>query len=431
MKLTREHGVMAIVAAVLIGGAVWVARHTEWADEKITEPPKPEVLRDPDHRLKQLLTRLGANVVAPENLDQLPPLAATLVLSSWNWNLFTEREPALRRWVEAGGTLVVPNFGFTRDGFDWVPVKARVDKKPAASAAIASSASQPAAPTKPHAEDDEEDEDADDEVAKPLPRKLGVQPLRCPGVNEPDGVAPAFGFARGYATCMYLGGALVASVLPLWALDGPRGHVIVRVPLGRGSVTACSVDLPTGYVDLLDHDNALIAAAALQVRPGREVWIVRGEARPPLLAFLWQRGAPAVGLLAAALAFALWRGARRFGPRIAALPLARRSMAEQIRGTAGFIAQRGSPALHTAQSRALQEAATPRIQGFDAMPIGERADAIAALTGLDATALAHAMNPALAATLNRHPPAALALIETARRRLLNGARNAAPGSEPR
>ncbi|MEP7101592.1 MAG: DUF4350 domain-containing protein, partial [Burkholderiales bacterium] len=262
--------------------------------------------------------------------------------------------------------------------------------------------------------------------AKPPPKPTFVptpSPPRCLGVNEPADVAPAFGFARGYATCMFTGNALQANVAPIWALDGPRGHVLVRVPLKRGSVTVSAIELPLDNNLLPDQDNALIAVAALQLRPGHTVWIVRDEARPPLLLFLWQRGAPAVLLGASALAFALWRGARRFGPRIAIAPPARRSMREQIRGTAEFVAHRGSPALHAAQLRALLEAATPRIRGFDSMILGQRAQAIAALTGMDAHTLAHAMNPSLdpspRATPTRHPAAALALIETARRRLLN------------
>jgi hypothetical protein len=106
-------------------------------------------------------------------------------------------------------------------------------------------------------------------------------------------------------------------------------------------------------------------------------------------------------------------------------------MREQIRGTAEFVAQRGSPALHAAQLRALNEAATPRVRGFDAMILGQRAQAIATLTGMDAHTLAHAMNPSLNATPSRHPAAALALMETARRRLLNAARPAPTATESR
>ena len=434
MTLTREHGIWAIVAATLIAGTVWITRHTEWVDEQVRERPNLELRRDRDLRLKRLLGQLGVKVAAPTHLEQLPPPGATLVLSSRNWNLFPGREGALRRWVETGGNLVVADFAFERGGFDWVPVVAKREK-PAAAEAAASAAS-PAGSEIPDERDEDAEHDEDDvSEAKPPGRpQLGAQPSqpRCPGLNEPAEVTPAFGFARGYSTCMFAtGDPLRASVPPSWALDGARGHVVVRVPVGRGSTTVSRGSLPFDNDALPDHDNALIAVAVLRARPGREVWLVRDEARPPLLEFLWTRGAPAVLLGAAALGFALWRGARRFGPRIASLPLARRSMAEQIRGTANFISSRGSAALHAAQVRALNESAAPRIRGFDTMTLGQRAQAIATLTGIDPHTLAHAMNSALNATPSRHPAAALALIETARRRLLHAVRPPKHATESR
>ncbi|HWI10756.1 MAG TPA: DUF4350 domain-containing protein [Burkholderiaceae bacterium] len=415
MTLTRQHGVTALVAAVLVAGAVWFARHTEWVDEEVRDPPSAELRSDPNLRLKRVLARAGAEIATPDNLERLPPRGATLVLSSWNWDLFPERSAALRRWVEAGGDLVVPNFGFRRDGLAWVPVKWRPMRRPAGVAPAASAA---------HETDEDDDQDDDDTPRRAPPAakfdpSTRLRPTPCRGVNEPAGVTPAFGLPRAYATCLWLEQTLHTAAPLLWALDGPNGHVVVRVPVGRGSVTLSSAPLPWDNETVLERDNALIAVAATRAQPGRAIWLVTDEVREPLLAFLWSHGAPAILLGAAALAFALWRGALRFGPRIAAAPLARRSMAEQIRGTAAFIARRGSPALHAAELRALNDAATPRIRGFAAMVLGQRAQAIADRTGLDAHALAHALNPALHATPTRHPAAALALLETARRRLVN------------
>lgn len=439
MKLTREHGLTAFTLAVLVVAAIWVARNTEWVNEEVPDPPSAELRRDPHFRLKQLLTRLGAKVETPSNLDRLPPTGATLVLNSKNWNLFTEREPALRRWVEAGGHLVKAEFGVDSSGLDWLPVQRQDWKRRDLEAA--SAAAPASAPSTDSDRDDDEDDDEDRTDKKPNAPRAPNQATApaapavirgCPGVNEPDGVKPAYEIARGFSTCMSLYAALQTAAPLLWAIDGPRGHVAVRIKAGRGRATLISADMPWDNGDLLARDNALLTVATLDARAGSEIWLVTEESRPPLLIFLWQRGAPAVLLFVAALAFALWRGARRFGPRLATLPLTRRSMAEQIRGTAGFIAHRGSAALHTAQLRALNEAAAPRIRGYASMIVGQRAEAIAALTRLDAHTLAHAMNPSLSATPSRHPAAALALIETARRRLLlNVGRTPASSDESR
>ena len=294
---------------------------------------------------------------------------------------------------------------------------------PSPDQAVAVAATERGASAAERDDDDDDDEDNDRPRTRPRARpadQRGRKP-RCPGIGEPAHVAPVFGTHRLFAACLYVREALRASVPVEWALYGQHGQVVARVPVGRGSVTMTSAFMPWDNSQLLLSDNALLAAATLRIHPGQTLWFVRDEARPPLLSFLWSTGTPAVLLGALALLFALWRGAVRFGPRAALLPTVRRSVAEQIRGTAEFIQHHGSTALHAAQLRALHDVARPRIHGFDALILGERAQAIAKATGLDAHALARAMNPALNAAYSRHPSAALALLETARRRLLNTA----------
>ena len=409
MKLERQHALGAIITLVLGAAVVWFALNTEWVDEQVPDRVKGPDLRDPDLRLKQLATRLGARVSAPGNLDQLPPPGATLVLSSAHWNLFPERARRLERWVQAGGHLWLPYQGDLDEALAWIPVKSELITKPKPAANAAS------APDR----DDDDDDEADEPAPAPSPPSgKGAKP-KCPGIGEPAHVTPVFGTHRLFASCLYTREILRASVPVEWALFGQHGQVVARVPVGQGSVTLASAYMPWNNNQLLLSDNALLAAATLRLRAGQTLWFVRDEARPPLLSFLWSTGTPAVLLDALALVFALWRGAVRFGPRAAVLPTVRRSIAEQIRGTADFVAHHGGEALHAAQLRALVEVARSRLQGFDALILGERAQAIAKATGLDAHALARAMNPALNAAYSRHPSAALALIETARRRLLN------------
>ena len=406
MKLGREHALGAFIALVLIIGAVWIALNTEWVEVKVPDPLKGPALRDPDFRLKQFAARLGAQVQAPTNLDQLPPPGATLVLSSNHWNLFPERARLLRRWVEDGGHLWLPYQGDVDEELAWIPVKwVRIKKAQAASA--------------PERADDDDDDDEPDEAPPPPPARTSNAKPRCPGVAEPAGVTPAFGTRRSFDACLFASERLEASVPVQWALQGARGQVVARVPVGRGSVTVTSAYMPWGNSQLLRADNALLAAATLRIHPGQTLWFVQDEARPPLLSFLWSTGTPAVLLGGLALALALWRGAVRFGPRAAVPPTARRSVAEQIRGTAAFIHHHGGDALHAAQLRALTESARSRLHGYDAMKRDEQSSTIAKATGLNAQALARAMNPEPSAALRRHPSAALTLLETARRRLLN------------
>lgn len=424
MKLGREHALAAFFALVLLVGGVWVALNTEWVDVQVPDRLKGPALLDPDHRLKQFATRLGAQVTSPPNLEQMPPPGATLALSSSDWNLLPGRAARLRAWVEAGGHLWLPYQNALGDGLDWIPVQRRKLKRagPAAPAASAASAASPAT-TSPDYDDDEEDD-------APPPPRAGVAPTkpRCPGVQEPAHLHPAFGTARRFETCLYAIDELVPTTPPQWALEGPRGLVVARVPVGRGSVTVTSAYMPWTNQELLRSDHAEVAAATLRLGPGQTLWFVQDEARPPLLSFVWSNGRPAVLLFAAALAFALWRAAVRFGPWLAPLPSARRSVAEQIRGTAEFIQHHGGSALHAAQLRALVEAARARLQGYDALMPDDRAAAIAAATRLDAPTLARAMAIDQSPAARRHPSAALSLLETARRRLLERAALSSSGS---
>jgi hypothetical protein len=160
----------------------------------------------------------------------------------------------------------------------------------------------------------------------------------------------------------------------------------------------------------------------LQPRPGEPIWFFDEETRARFLAVLWDNGAAALLLAAAAIALLLWRGGTRFGPLLADAPPARRSIGEQVRRTAAFIAAGGGAALHRASVRALEEEARRSLPGYTGL-VGarERSEAIAQRTKTDPAALAAAMS--LPARADRHRlAAAIARLERARRALLPGRR---------
>src|SRR5262249_52299120 len=73
-----------------------------------------------------------------------------------------------------------------------------------------------------------------------------------------------------------------------------------------------------------------------------------------LLSLMWSAGWPVIVLALILVLLALWRGAPRFGPLEAPPSTARRSLAEQIRGTGQFTLRVGG-------GRALQAAALPAL----------------------------------------------------------------------
>jgi len=119
------------------------------------------------------------------------------------------------------------------------------------------------------------------------------------------------------------------------------------------------------------------------------------------------------------IALALWRGGMRFGPLVAPSERARRSLAEQVLGTGRFAVRvGGGAALVGAARRALHEAASRRIVGYERLAVAAQAEAVAGLAHVDGAALAAALEVEQSAR-PLELRAKLALLETARRELVS------------
>ena len=412
---------LVLLLLALVG--VWLAFTLEWGDEEIYIPPKDEAATNPLYGAQALARELGAHVTKQTSLDTLPPPGATLVLTSVEWNLLPGREQALHEWVKQGGHLVIPSYALNARGEDnplgrWLPVRLDEGKRKPRPKTDTGAETKPndgaqAKPKpKPHddsdAEDDDDDDGADDEadsggadasekpddgdapVCRP-PELIDRDP--CHHLLEPGGAR--FRICDTYPTEL----ELKPDAALQWSA-AERGHppALLRAAVEQGSVTVVGVwsafsrERWRQVEPVLEGDHAHAWAATLRLRPGMELWFVAEESRPSLPLWLWLRGWPAVLLGLLALAAALWRAAPRFGPRQALPRVERRSMAEQIIGTAHFLARSDGQALHRAQLRALDEAAAPRLRRWAQMDANARARALSTLTGLPADALARAMS---------------------------------------
>jgi hypothetical protein len=409
----------ALALAALIAFGAWFIWATEWVDVWKPTPPRGQAARDDHYAIKQILTKLGTTVVSPESLDELPPPGATLVLQSNQWDFVPERSQRLREWVEVhGGHLVLPSFFATGDDITWVPIH----EKP-----------RPKKPGQAADHDDHDDDDEHEEATRPPQRPAGapgrerldpehVGPRndakqQCPTFTESPspGAAP-----RRLRLCH---GEPMARLQTLqwaqatWSIDGPQGAHSLRVPFGKGRITAVAEYRFLSNDVLFKGDQAQAAIAALDLRAGDNVWFVVDEKRQALLLWLWHRAGPALGLALLALALALWRGALRFGPLLPQAVAARRSVAEQIRGTAAFVWRGGGAALLAASRRALDEAARARFAGWDGMTLTQRIAALQPVAALPADLLTRALDPTLPPARGRILVEKLTLLEQARRRL--------------
>jgi hypothetical protein len=383
----KDRLIHILLGVLLLAGGAWLVSATEWVDVDTPTPARGEALSNPLYATEKLLGALGARVSKRKSLDAMPPPQARLVLVSRNWDLFPERSKRLREWVAQGGHLVIPGYLAGHKSLkDWLPVTEQSPLK------------QPAMPR------------IFDKAAKDMD---------CRVLTEADDVPASYADSRSFRACgayyspQYLPANRQAAAL--WSLQGTGGVEAVRVQVGQGTVTVLGGWNLLSNSNLLRADNAPLAATALQARAGAEFWFVAEEAREPFVPWLWHQAWAALLLGLLALALALWRASVRFGPLAPSASAHRRSMAEQVRGTARFLHMHGPKALHAAQLRALHESAARQLPRFSQLEPARRTAEIARITGLDARALDRAQadrarNPAVLA-------ADLELIETARRRL--------------
>ena len=391
----RRAGIVLLIGLPLIGLIYWIASNTYWADVKVPMPPRGEALTNPFYAAQRFTDALGVRSTRDRALA-VPPVDSVIVLSDWHWTLTATRLDALERWVESGGRLVIE--GALTGGDDefarWSGIQ-HTERK---------------------ARDRTESESSDEDTAC---RELSEQR---------DGRVAGSHEAAHYKVCDLEDGFVLTTSKPsTWTLGDESGVHIMRVPVGRGSVTVIN-GYPFRYWALFEADHGSLFVHATELRRDDVVHFLSEGTHLSLLALVWHYGAPVVVLAAALVGLALWRGGVRFGPLAEPVPIARRSLAEQIRGTGRFALRHGAgESLHEACVRALQEAAKRRISGYAHLSSGERLSALAHLTGFDRQALANAIHHAGARGAHELRNT-IALLESARRQILHERRRSPHGT---
>lgn len=367
-----------------------LASRLEFKETKVKLPLKGEALRNPFYAAIRLSEALGAQAEW-EHIFTTPATNAVIFVSSWNWNLVRARRERMQQWVEDGGRLVVDGsfIGDFEDFAQWSGIRRITGGK-----------------------DDEQEESVEEEftgderelISRFMPRECDrlVEDLSNREVKicnvDPDR-------------------SLITTRKVLWALrDGERLHAL-RTAVGRGSVTVINAT-PFRYRDLLEGDNGWVFIRATQLHRGDSLVILTEEEQTSILSLVWRYGAPAVLLAFVLIALGLWRASARFGPLMAPAESARRSLAEQIRGTGQFALRfGGGQALHAAMVRALREAALRHLPAYDRLSSEDRVAAVAKLSGISAEELGPALNHS-GARGSHELRNVIAVLEAARRRIL-------------
>jgi hypothetical protein len=359
--VSRTYLIVAVAVALVAWLAVWAARNSAWEEVSVPQPLRGEARANPFYAAGRFVGALGATAELRHAIGELPHGRGVLVLAHWNWSIVESRRAAIERWVEGGGRLVLDRNLVVSDAslYHWSGLT-NVRVAPGGG------------PT------DDGPADLHDETSS------ACGPLEVH--HDAQGIS---GNRTDYSICT---GAILRAFLsdrePQWSLADAEGLQAVRVAVGAGSVTWLNA-APFGGRGLMEADHGRVFVAATQLRPGDHVIFMTEADRPSLLALIWRVGAPVVMLLLLCLGVLLWRNGVRFGPPAPATPSARRSLAEQIRGTADFTRRfGGGRSLHAAQVRALDEAAARRIPRYHSLSRQQRAQAVAGLVSVDAGALA-------------------------------------------
>ena len=370
--MKRQHVINAAIALFVVAVIAWIAANTYWEQYDWQSGLQGEALTEPFYAAQRLAGELGARTRVRHELVAVPPPNAVIVVGTWSWNIIPERRERLERWVSDGGRLVASRDLLMDPGFsEWTGVKRTKAGKEAASSPLT------------------------------------------PTVGETDKTN------RRWKICnlvdIYY---LTTSRKVSWRLNDTNTHAqIVRIPIGRGSVTIINSE-PFTQDTLTCGDNAHLFVAATQLRAGDDIEFLTASSGSSLLELIWKYGAPIVLLLAALIALWLWRSGVRFGPLMAEPDMARRSLAEQIRGTGKFTLRfGGGRALHAATSRALDETAAHQVPHYGRLSSEERIATLAPLTGLGSADLAAALDGSVA----RNPHElrkAIATLELARRHMI-------------
>jgi hypothetical protein len=401
-NLARNLAVLVPLASL----AAWIAFNLHWETITVPTPPKGEALRNPYYALEHFAADLGIHTQEIATVRGLAP-EAVLVFEEPGDELTHPPVEALENWVESGGRLVISSV--LLDSYPALKAWSGIKR---ARALPQSAPAPPAAPTPPA---------PGATPSKPSAAPAHAHSTALSGSDCPLMTVRADGTPTGQSFRVCDAGPTLGfdgDRAPAWSLSDDRGMHVIRTGVGFGEVTVLE---PAGVLSnamLKRADHAEMFAAAAGLRHDDMLLIFHPSTAEPLAALLWRLAAPGILFLLAALLALAWRHAPRFGPPLPLPTPVRRSLAEQIRANARFAWRTHSlEGLRSSARRSLDEAAARHIAGYGALDALQRAERLAAFTGLDAAAIRAARTEVAPRRLNEER-AAITLMEVCRRILL-------------
>jgi hypothetical protein len=288
----------------------------------------------------------------------MPPTDAVLVVNEWNWKT-TNRGAELKQWVSNGGRLVLDASVDMPQLQAWTHLRL---KYPFARSLQDETTEDPAV------------------VAERMKPCRTMQVIENPQVEGRPGTPWTLCTLSSMRRLLPVPG-------PSWGVGDESGLQAIRIAYGKGFILYAD-GYPFTYHTAVDEDDARLLLQGAQLRHGDRVYFLHSAEPESLMALLWRQYGAALSLLALAIGFYVWRSGTRLAPLLPPPEPARRSLVEQIRGTAQFLRRAGeATALHAATLSALESVGQRKLAGFARLTAEERLQLIARRTGLDAERL--------------------------------------------
>ncbi len=404
--MTRDRGVTLLILALVAGLCTWIAFNTYWTRVTLWSPLRGEAATNPYYSVERSVHALGIRTQRIHSLRQLPAASDVLLASDLHGDVTRTPFDSLQRWVESGGRLVVTsNVVWSTPALQSWSGIAPAHQDPV-----------PHAPPK----------DATKKVAPRIVVPLAT--THDASLVDEDGLKDCHALSvqiHGRATGEDLNLCAPLTVFgfaskrqPEWAVTSEQGMQLLRVALGRGSLTVIGPALLLNPRVFLRGDDARALIDGSELRRGDKLVIFSPAQAEPLLAMLWRLAAPALVCFGLAALLLIVRNLPRFGPGVPEQAAARRSLAEQIRANARFGWRTGHlRPLRAAVLSALDRDAARHIPGYGSLNTRQRAAEIGRRAGIDTDALNAALTGDAVGSLGVQR-AAITLLQQARRGLL-------------
>lgn len=371
---------VTLLAAVLIGyGVYWFFDNFELVEQERYVGLQGEAARNPLLAAERFLTRLGHTASSHQgmlDLPGMPPAGSVIIATGERLTLGEEGHTRLLEWVADGGHLVAK----VRDSValeDAEDEDGETASEPPAGDSLTASTQASGDPLLQAAGLAIEAVDPDwEDTASRTPIDVDL-----PGT--PDSMLVEF----------YPDRVLVGAPPSAIAVGSALGYHLVSQTYGRGRLTLLTDTKMFDNWDIGDYDHAALLARLVAADDDpSSVWLVHGDDRAGLGAWLWVHARPVLLTLAFGVLLWLIARAQRFGPVLGLPSPARRRITEHIAAAGAFYWRYGQAGRLLVETRAeLARRLETRYPELRHAETGERLRRIAELTGLSIVEIGEAL----------------------------------------